>query len=783
MPLPQGRFVLLLIICLGLWLGEHSCGPKELTNIPRAREVWALNTILDQQVRMLSLALNPEMYVAYHTESCRLYQIWKGGIHLDGAPFKDIKTLQPTSWGTPYWKDSLTQDRWVVETIDSSFAITPAYQGYRILADNQVRLRYGIPLPNGSTVSIEEQPEYEQDEAGNPVFKQLFRSDPLPPAIRLTYRRAGQQLIFSSHKKDSLTLIQTFSPLPPQQAAPRQLTGNRGKYWMDRSGCNTCHELEEQTIGPGYRQIASRYGQEEGIPDELVQKVKQGGAGNWGEVPMVPHPHLEESSIRVMLWYILSLSPVEGPSQQSPRKKRPPKKPIPTTKPGFGTKLTAIHPAYDLSVIRPEAFKPRVGALAFMPDSSLLLTTWDSIGGVYRLYGVTSGDTNQIRIERIAQGLAEPLGIEVVEGEIYVLQKQELTHLVDLDGDGITDEYRNVCNSWDASIDFHEYSYGLVYKEGTFWANLGLAMRLMPQEEQLPDRGKTIIIHTDGRYEWVNSGLRQPNGIGWGPEQELFISENQGNWVPACKLIHVQKGVFHGCRLGYRLQDTKQQAKAPAVWLPQDEIGNSPGEPVPMQDGPYAGQLLLPEVTHGGIKRIFLEKIAGEFQGCVFRFSQGLGAGVIRLVWGPDGALYTGGVGMNGNWGVPPYQYGLNRLQYNAHIPFEMLKVKSKAEGMQIVFTHPLRPGHGEEPTDYLIQQWRYEATENYGGPKLDLEELTISSIHMSEDRRSVSLTLPQLKTGRVVYIRLADGLMSEQGEGLWSSEVWYTLNAKADAS
>lgn len=773
----NSRVQYFLFICLPCLIGIIACGSDKQFSFQRPRDVWALNSVLDQKIRMLSLSLHDNLYVAYQTRPFHLYQVWKGGIHLDGAPFKDIKTLQPTSWGKTYWRDSLAQKVWFVENKDTSYSVAPEYGGYQILSNHQIALQYQIPMPNGSMLEIQEVPEYEEDASGNPLFSQTFYCNPVPPNIRLYYSRLDSRLTFSHHLPDTQRLVQSLPSLPPQQPAPRQVTGNRGKYWMDKSGCNTCHELEEQTIGPGYRQIAERYAEEEGIMDFLISKVKEGGSGNWGEVPMIPHPHLDEGSIRSMLRYILDLDIGKRPKRTGKKAKKQATTPV-SFKAGFGAKLDAIHPAYDLSVIRKESFKPRVGAMAFMSDSSLLLTTWDSIGGLYRLYGVTSGDTNQIQIKRIAQGLAEPLGLQVLGEDIFVLQKQELTQLIDHDGDAYIDEYRNICNSWDATTDFHEYSYGLVYKDGTFWANLGLAMRLMPHEEQLPDRGRTIRIHLDGEYEWVNSGLRQANGIGWGPDQELFISENQGKWVPSCKLIHVQQDVFHGCRLGYQMMDNKLLAKSPAVWLPQDDIGNSPGEPMPMHDGPYRDQLLLPEVTHGGIKRIFLEGVQGEFQGCVFRFSQGLGAGVNRLAWGPDGALYTGGVGMNGNWGVPPYQYGLHRLMFNGNIPFEMLEVRAQATGMKIVFTQPLGEGQGEDPRDYLVQQWRYEATAQYGGPKIDQENLSISHLEVSKDRRSVMLHLPEMKTGRIVYIRLSDELKNDEGKGLWSSEVWYTLNA-----
>src|SRR5690606_20772563 len=233
----------------------------------------------------------------------------------------------------------------------------------------------------------------------------------------------------------------------------------------------------------------------------------------------------------------------------------------------------------------------------------LLVTTWDSVGGIYRLDGVETGNPTQISVKRIASGLAEPLGIEVVDGDIYVLQKHELTRLRDLDGDGLMDEYWAVCNSWGVTGDFHEFAFGLVYKEGHFYVTLSLAMRLMEGEKQHPDRGKTIKIAMDGSYEPLNYGLRTPNGIGLGPEDEIFVTDNQGQWLPANKLIHVNKGEYHGMAWG--LPDTLEEKPPftpPAIWLPDVEIGNSPSEPILMQDGPYKGQMLHGDVSNGGIK-------------------------------------------------------------------------------------------------------------------------------------------------------------------------------------
>ena len=218
--------------------------------------------------------------------------------------------------------------------------------------------------------------------------------------------------------------------------------------------------------------------------------------------------------------------------------------------------------------------------------------------------------------------------------------------------------------------------------------------------------------------------------------------------------------------------------RPPAVWLPQDEIGNSPGQPIEMLHGPYRGQLLHGDVTHGGIKRVFLEEVNGNYQGCVFRFSQGLEAGINRMAWAPDSTLYVGGVGMNGNWGWKGAQYGLQKLVYTGKVPFEMLRVKASTQGIAIDFTEDL----SEESLGVLeqgirIQQWRYEPGPQYGGPKLELEELEPGTLSTENQRSTLVIPLPDLKKDRVIYILLPKELTSAAGSKLWSGEAWYTMN------
>lgn len=450
--------------------------------------------------------------------------------------------------------------------------------------------------------------------------------------------------------------------------------------------------------------------------------------------------------------------------------------------PGDRSDEAGVHPSFDLAQARPSTFEPMVGGMDFFSDGRLAVCTWDSVGPVYILEGVTgASDPEKIKVTKVASGLAEPLGLKIVNDTLYVLQKQELTRLIDTDGDGIMDEYQTVCAGWKVSPNFHEFAFGLAYKDGYFYAALATAIEPggASANPQIPDRGKAIkISKKDGSIEFIAHGLRTPNGVGIGVDGEIFITDNQGDWLPSSKVVHVKPGAWYGSR-SVDFEGTASLTETlPVVWLPQDEIGNSPSQPVYINEGPYKGQQLHGEVTHGGLKRVFVEKVNGEYQGAVFRFTQGLEGGVNRVVWGPDGALYIGMIGNPGNWGQQGKKwYGIQKLTYNNNSTFEMLGIRAKSNGVEIEMTEPIDALNGNAASDYEVRQWYYQPTENYGGRKLNDQGLKIKSVNISDDRKKVFLELDGMKAGHVVYVRLKGIFVSASKGNLWSTEGWYTMN------
>ena len=107
---------------------------------------------------MLTLAMHPEAYMAYDLSKGTLYKIWKGSLALNGAPFNNLKTIQPTSVGSRYVEDTTRDATWTLRSNKGLQQITYLYRGYRLLRE-EIVLSYGFCASEVDTIWVEEQPE------------------------------------------------------------------------------------------------------------------------------------------------------------------------------------------------------------------------------------------------------------------------------------------------------------------------------------------------------------------------------------------------------------------------------------------------------------------------------------------------------------------------------------------------------------------------------------------------------------------------------------------------
>lgn len=94
-------------------------------------------------------------------------------------------------------------------------------------------------------------------------------------------------------------------PIPGKQQAA--VSSSQGMALMNKSDCKACHSMNQKMVGPAFLDIAKRYKNDRAALSKLTGKVINGGAGNWGQIPMTPHSQLSQKDAAEMVRYILSL--------------------------------------------------------------------------------------------------------------------------------------------------------------------------------------------------------------------------------------------------------------------------------------------------------------------------------------------------------------------------------------------------------------------------------------------------------------------------------------------
>ena len=404
--------------------------------------------------------------------------------------------------------------------------------------------------------------------------------------------------------------------------------------------------------------------------------------------------------------------------------------------------------------------------------------------------------------KKFASGLHEPLGLALHKGDLYTVQRTELTRLRDTDGDGRADEYLTHAKGWGVTGNYHEYAYGpAVDKTGNMWValNCSIGKGSNPNNQW---RGWSLRVKPDGSWSPMSGGFRSPSGIGTNLAGDVFATDQQGNWYATCPLMHVKRGAFHGH--ADALQFTKLPAatfqvkqplpknltvaeaakripayQLPAVWFPYRKMGMSTtdilADSTKGKFGPFAGQIFCGEFTMSFVSRVFLEKVDGEYQGACFRFREGLDCAALRLQWGADGSMYIGQ--SNRGWNsLGTKSYGLQRLQWTGKVPFEIKEMSAQRDGFRLVFTQSVDASTVINPKSYTVTSYTYPYQSKYGGEPMDVKTHTVKVAGLDTTSRSVQLTIDEMRPG-YVYELQASGIRNTRGQPLLHSAAYYTLN------
>jgi hypothetical protein len=314
----------------------------------------------------------------------------------------------------------------------------------------------------------------------------------------------------------------------------------------------------------------------------------------------------------------------------------------------------------------------------------------------------------------------------------------------------------------------------------------------------VPYRGWVMELTPDGKLHPFASGFRSPNGLGLDSNDNLFVTDNQSDWVPTSCLYHVRKDHFYGhpaslvWKKEWRNRDPfnvpiteldKMRTRA-AVLFPQGIMANSPSQPLVDitngKFGPFSGQFFIGEMNHNRILRVMLEKVDGEFQGACIPFidGHGLRVGNNRLAFAPDGSLWVGQIGFGGWVG----ESGIQKITFTGNIPMDVYTMNLTRNGFDLTFTQRVDPATVTNVINYKMRCYRYEYKKKSleegidDAPQVDVNDVPIKDIQLSKDGKKVSLNIEGLKPGFIYELKLGD-IKSTTGQSLTNRLICYTLN------
>ncbi len=416
--------------------------------------------------------------------------------------------------------------------------------------------------------------------------------------------------------------------------------------------------------------------------------------------------------------------------------------------------VDTIRPPFDNPWKAPMSF----GDHDFLPDGSALVCTME--GDVWHVTGLDA-ELKHVRWRRFASGLHHALGLKVADGQIYVLGRDQITRLHDLNGDGEADFYECFSNQMRTAAG-HDFICGLDRDaQGRFYTASG------PQG--------LLRFSADGKQmDVIATGFRNPDGVSVCPDGAVTLPCSEGDWTPASMICLIKPQpapslsgtVPPGAAppfFGYGGPRGGALPALPLAYLPRG-LDNSSGGQVSVPDdrwGPLKGQLIHFSYGQGSHFLVLRDEVAGQPQGAVVPLVGDFRSGVHRGRFNPkDGQLYVSG--MQG-WGTyTPDDGCFQRVRYTGE-PVQLPRSFHLHEnGVLISFTQPIDERAIADLSKQFAQVWNYRYSPAYGSPEfapchpgaVGHESLRIAGVHRV-DAQTIFVELPALQPVNQLHLLL----------------------------
>ncbi len=418
-----------------------------------------------------------------------------------------------------------------------------------------------------------------------------------------------------------------------------------------------------------------------------------------------------------------------------------------------------------------------LGGHDFFPNGDAAVST--AHGDVWLVRGIDA-TLGHVTWKRMATGLFQPLGLKILNGEIYVLGRDQITRLHDFNHDGETDFYENFNNDGEVTQNGHEFATCLeTDSKGAFYYLRGDSRGASSHDGSL-----LRVAPSGGSISVFATGLRNANGMGIGPDDTITVSPQEGTWTPGSAIFAVREGDFCGMMTSHHRPAEPTTYDPPLCWIPRP-LDNSSGGQVwaPATGwGPLSGDLLHLSYGRCSLLAAMRETVGSRQQGAIMSLGIEFESGAMRGRFSPrDGQLYV--TGLQG-WQTNAKRDGcFQRVRYtgaplNAPVAFHFV-----SGGMLVTYSRPLDRAMAEDIDNYDVQAWNYRWTGAYGSPDFKpsapktegLDTWPVTAAVLQPDGRTVFLAIEDLQP--VMQIGMRATLKARDGEA-FDSALYGTIHA-----
>lgn len=430
----------------------------------------------------------------------------------------------------------------------------------------------------------------------------------------------------------------------------------------------------------------------------------------------------------------------------------------------------------------------RFSAFDFLDDDRAAISTWN--GDLWIVSGLTK-TFPKLKWQRVLSGLFEPLGLKVVNGEIYVNGRDQISKISQSGGAVKVETFNR-----DAIVskNFHEFSFDLqTDSKGNFYVAKAAPVKGGGRgfDEIFPNHGTVMKISADGKkMEVIASGLRCPGGIGVGPNDEITTGENEGTWQPCCKLNYIkQENIPAFLGTENSRHDVKGDMLEPILYFPMT-VDNSGGDqvwvPKDVNWGLKSGELIHLSYGQSSLYRVM--------KNSVVKIPVTLSSSAMRARFHKDGSLFV--LGFRGWQTNASSECAFQRIRYVKKNPVLIPEnVTHESDGVTIQFAEKLDEELANDPTSYNVERWNYVRGPQYGSgefsvdhPDVEKEKLALTQethahkVHDSvkvlsakvlEDGKSIKLVLEGMKP--CMTLKIAYDLEDKNGD-IMKGEIYGTV-------